>query len=172
MTPIEKEKLFEAKHEASTKVAEVYAQECYGYPACKNQARLEEALRQEEEAEKPLDENWLWNEYDEWLYEKHGTNSMVVPPVKILSKGGTTIMRNVLERLRVAAERLRKEYPAGTRVELEQMDDPQAPPTGTRGTVTGVDDLASIMVDWDNGSQLSVVYREDRVRKLEGDARK
>ena len=34
-------------------------------------------------------------------------------------------------------ERIRKEYPVGTRVELVQMDDPQAPPVGTKGTVLG-----------------------------------
>jgi hypothetical protein len=32
---------------------------------------------------------------------------------------------------------LREHYPAGTRVELLQMDDPQAPPIGTKGTVIG-----------------------------------
>ena len=49
--------------------------------------------------------------------------------------------------------RQRRLYPAGTRVELVQMDDAQAPPIGTRGTVIGVDDTGSIMVRWDNGSQ-------------------
>ena len=38
-------------------------------------------------------------------------------------------------------KRIRKEYPTGTRVELVRMDDPQAPPVGTRGTVRGVDDI-------------------------------
>ena len=47
---------------------------------------------------------------------------------------------------------LRKRYPAGTRIELVRMDDVQAPPVGTRGTVTWVDDIGSIMVAWDNGS--------------------
>ena len=47
---------------------------------------------------------------------------------------------------RKTVERIKKEYPAGTRVILEQMDDPQAPPVGTMGTVTGVDDTASILV--------------------------
>ena len=41
---------------------------------------------------------------------------------------------------------LREQYPPGTRVELLRMDDPQAPPIGTRGTVRGVDDTGSIMV--------------------------
>ena len=58
-------------------------------------------------------------------------------------------------------ERIRKEYPVGTLVELVRMDDPQAPPVGTKGTVRGVDDIGSIMVAWDNGCDLSVAYGED-----------
>jgi hypothetical protein len=65
-------------------------------------------------------------------------------------------------------EKLRKQYPPGTRVELIRMEDIQAPPTGTQGTVIGVDDIGSIMVSWDNGSSLSAVYGEDSCRKLEG----
>lgn len=68
---------------------------------------------------------------------------------------------------RETVERVRREYPAGTRVELVRMDDVQAPPIGTRGTVTGVDDTASIMVAWDNGSSLHVIYGEDACRKLQ-----
>ena len=67
-------------------------------------------------------------------------------------------------------ERIREEYPAGTRVELVQMDDPQAPPVGTKGTVKGVDDTGSLLMRWDNGSGLNVVYGEDIVRKV-GDRR-
>ena len=37
-------------------------------------------------------------------------------------------------------ERLRKRYPEGCRVKLIQMDDIQAPPAGTCGTVSYVDD--------------------------------
>lgn len=66
-------------------------------------------------------------------------------------------------------ERIRREYPAGTRVELLQMDDAQAPPIGTKGTVMGVDDTASLLVRWDNGSHLNVVYGEDTVRKMKGE---
>ena len=44
---------------------------------------------------------------------------------------------------RETVERLRREYPVGCRVELVQMDDVQAPPIGTKGTVRGVDDIGS-----------------------------
>ena len=70
---------------------------------------------------------------------------------------------------REAVERVRREFPAGTRVELVQMDDVQAPPIGTKGTVTGVDDTASVMVAWDNGSSLHVIYGEDAVRRIKED---
>ena len=67
---------------------------------------------------------------------------------------------------RATVERVRKEYPAGTRVILEQMDDEQGPPAGTMGTVLGVDDTGSLLMKWDNGSGLNVVYGEDRVTKM------
>lgn len=62
---------------------------------------------------------------------------------------------------------LRKEYPVGCRVELLKMDDPQAPPIGTLGTVIGVDDIGSVMVRWDTGCGLSVAYGEDKCRRVE-----
>ena len=68
---------------------------------------------------------------------------------------------------RKIVEHIRETYPAGTRVELVKMDDFQAPPIGTRGTVKGVDDTGSIMVAWDNGCGLNVVYGEDICRKLD-----
>ena len=61
---------------------------------------------------------------------------------------------------------LRSTYPCGTRVELVQMDDAQAPPMGTHGTVTGGDDTGSRLVDWDNGSGLNVIWGIDVVRKV------
>ena len=61
---------------------------------------------------------------------------------------------------------LRATYPPGTRVKLIKMDDEQAPPKGTLGTVRGVDDAGSIMVSWDNGSGLNVVYGEDIIEKV------
>ena len=68
---------------------------------------------------------------------------------------------------RETVERLRWEYPVGCRVELVQMDDVQAPPIGTKGTVRGVDDIGSIMVRWDNGCGPSVAYGEDMCRRID-----
>lgn len=61
-------------------------------------------------------------------------------------------------------EKLMKKYPEGTRVGLISMNDVQAPPKGTLGTVFYVDDIGTIHVRWDNGSSLGVVYGEDVCR--------
>ncbi len=63
-------------------------------------------------------------------------------------------------------EQLRANFPAGTRVVLERMEDPQAPPIGTKGTVIHVDDIGTIHVKWDTGSSLGVAYGEDLCRKV------
>lgn len=63
-------------------------------------------------------------------------------------------------------EHLRKQYPKGTKIELLEMDDVQAPPIGTVGTVYGVDDLGFLLVRWENGSSLSVIDGVDRVKKI------
>ena len=67
-------------------------------------------------------------------------------------------------------ERLRREFPVGARVELVKMDDAQAPPIGTHGTVRGVDDIGSVMVGWDTGGGLSVAYGEDLCRRVKDTA--
>ncbi len=64
-------------------------------------------------------------------------------------------------------ERIRKEYPAGTRVQLVKMHDPyNRIPLGGQGTVRAVDDTGTIFVNWDCGSRLGVVYGEDECRKI------
>ena len=68
---------------------------------------------------------------------------------------------------KAVVEHIRSQYPAGIRVELVQMDDAQAPPVGTLGTVWGVDDTGSLLMRWDTGSGLNVVYGEDIVRKVD-----
>lgn len=57
-------------------------------------------------------------------------------------------------------------YPAGTRVKLLEMNDIQAPPIGTLGTVMYVDDIGTIHIKWDNGLTLGAAYPEDRVTKI------
>ena len=48
---------------------------------------------------------------------------------------------------RETVARLRREFPAGCRVVLDEMDDPYVKiPVGTQGTCQGVDDAGSIMV--------------------------
>ena len=64
-------------------------------------------------------------------------------------------------------ERIRSEYYTGMRIELVKMDDPQAPPVGTKGTVTGVDDVGTIHVAWDCGGSLGIAYGEDICRKIQ-----
>ncbi len=58
---------------------------------------------------------------------------------------------------------LRSKYQKGTRVKLLEMDDVQAPPIGTLGTVYHVDDAGTIHISWDNGSTLGAAYPEDKI---------
>lgn len=67
---------------------------------------------------------------------------------------------------RETVERYRREYPEGCRIKLVSMDDVQAPPVGTCGTVMCVDDAGDLIVKWDNGSGLNVVLGVDVVEKL------
>lgn len=67
-------------------------------------------------------------------------------------------------------EFIKRRYPSGTTVELKNMDDQYAPPVGTKGTVTFVDDLGTIHVNWENGSTLGVVLEcGDRVSTVMGE---
>ena len=62
-------------------------------------------------------------------------------------------------------EMLKRLYPAGTRVVLDCMDDIQAPPCGTEGTVQFVDAIGTIHVKWDNGCGLGLVDGVDAFHK-------
>lgn len=71
---------------------------------------------------------------------------------------------------RQAVERLREEYPPGTRIALQKMDDPYSKlKPGDRATVEGVDDAGGLMCRWDNGEGLSLDFFEDDYRKLTPD---
>lgn len=65
-------------------------------------------------------------------------------------------------------KQLRDNFPAGTRVELINMNDPYNKKLvpGCKGTVRCVDDCGTIHVSWDCGSSLGVVFGEDSCRKV------
>lgn len=64
-------------------------------------------------------------------------------------------------------QRMKDNYPPGTRIVLLSMDDPYSPvPEGTKGTVVHVDDAAQIHMKWDNGRTLAIVPGEDSSRRL------
>lgn len=62
----------------------------------------------------------------------------------------------------------------GDRIELRRMDDFNAIPEGTFGTVLSVTKVTTgprqydwhIQVDWDNGRRLAVIYPKDTIRRL------
>jgi len=61
-----------------------------------------------------------------------------------------------------------KQYPKGTRVELISMDDPynKILHEGSKGTVTRVDPMGDLEVDWDEGSSLKLIYGVDHFKVL------
>ena len=58
-------------------------------------------------------------------------------------------------------QRIKEQYPPGTRVRLNHMSDPRAVPDGTEGTVQMVDDQGQLLMAWDNGRSLSLIPGED-----------
>ena len=64
--------------------------------------------------------------------------------------------------------RIRREYPVGTIIELIEMRDKFAPPVGTLGEVMGIDGAGDILMRWATGSRLKIILSEDRFRKLDG----
>jgi len=65
-------------------------------------------------------------------------------------------------------KQLKEYYMPETRVILIRMSDPYTNlRLGDRGTVTLVDDIGTIHVNWDCGSSLGVVFGEDECRRIE-----
>lgn len=74
---------------------------------------------------------------------------------------------NNFEAERRFAQRMKDNYPPGTRIMLLQMgDDPRPIEPNTRGTVRAVDDTGTLHCDFDSGRQLGVVPGEDSFRRL------
>ena len=71
---------------------------------------------------------------------------------------------------RAQVERLRKQYPIGSRIELvEMVDDPRPIESGTKGTLLDIDDIGTLFVKWDNGRCLGVVPGKDVFNVLPSD---
>ena len=59
-------------------------------------------------------------------------------------------------------QRMKDQYPPGTRIQLDFMgDDPRPIPPGTKGTVRHVDDMGTVHCDFDNGRRLGLIPGED-----------
>ena len=57
---------------------------------------------------------------------------------------------------------IKEQYPPGTRIWLNSMEDPYAPiAPGTEGEVDFVDDIGTIHMRWDNGRTLGIAPGED-----------
>ena len=62
-------------------------------------------------------------------------------------------------------DRMRELYPRGTRVEVVSLcNEEEHLKPGMKGTVVAVDDQPALLVDWDNGSSLSLLIGKDHFR--------
>lgn len=64
-------------------------------------------------------------------------------------------------------KKIKNDFPVGCHVKLIKMNDEQAPNPGTKGIVSYIDDIGTIFVNWENGSSLGVVFKEDIIERLE-----
>ncbi len=62
----------------------------------------------------------------------------------------------------------KEQYPPGTRICLDSMgdDDPDPVPSGTEGSVSFVDDVGTVFVNFDNGRSLGVCPEVDSFHKI------
>lgn len=74
---------------------------------------------------------------------------------------------NRFEAERRFIQRMKDNYPPGTRIMLLQMgNDPRPIEPNTKGTVQAVDDMGTLHCAFDNGRSLGIVPGEDSFRKL------
>ena len=74
---------------------------------------------------------------------------------------------NKIEAEQRFAQRMKDNYPPGTRIVLLSMGvDPLPVEDNTRGTVKAVDSLGTLHCDFDNGRSLGIVPGEDSFRRL------
>lgn len=59
-------------------------------------------------------------------------------------------------------ERIKREYPVGTIIEMMSMSDPYSSiEEGMQGEVIQVDDVGTLQMKWNNGRTLGVIVGED-----------
>ena len=75
-------------------------------------------------------------------------------------KGGVIIQ--ILDRKQV--EHIRKMYPEGTKICLDEMEGERNMPSGLKGKVCYVDDAGQIHVSWDCGHSLAMVFGVDHCK--------
>ena len=63
-------------------------------------------------------------------------------------------------------EELRRRYPKGTRICLQEMSGEPQMPSGLCGVVNHVDDIGQIHVNWENGSSLALTAYIDRFTRM------
>lgn len=64
-------------------------------------------------------------------------------------------------------KKIRDNFPKGTRIRLVSMHDSRPVPPNTLGTVTHVDDIGTIRVNWDNKSTLGLIMHSDIFSKVQ-----
>lgn len=102
----------------------------------------------------------------ELAYEKFGFDRRILELslAKSTEKSGS---HYAVEPEKEIIERLKREYPKGTRIELIRMNDLYTKlNAGDKGTVIGVDDIGTIHVNWDRGSSIGIVFGVDACRKI------
>ncbi len=63
-------------------------------------------------------------------------------------------------------QRIKAQYPAGTRIRLQSMLGETDMPSGIIGTVDFVDNIGQLQMTWDNGRTLALVPGEDYAVKI------
>ena len=80
------------------------------------------------------------------------------------------ILDKQISKRRLSTEEVKEiedKYKPGLKVKLIKMYDLYAPPTGTIGIIKGVDGADNILVNWENGSSLSLISVIDEFEIIE-----
>ena len=80
------------------------------------------------------------------------------------------ILDKQISKRRLSPEEIKEienKYRPGSKVKLVKMYDLYAPPKGTIGIIQGVDGAGNILVNWENGSSLSLISIIDEFEIIE-----